>query len=254
LRLERISSSYFAETGEKAWWVRGLSWQPKSSPVVEGDMIYMSTWETSGDVAAPPQIPTFAEMLAKYDKNHDSKLSSDELAEDLKLQKSLWGIDLDKDGLLDAREWNQYRAVNSARNSLVAVRRGGQGDVTATNVVWSMEKFLPNCPSPLIYEGVMYLVKDGGILTALDPKTGKLLKQGRLTGALNTYYASPVAACGKVFLVSQQGKATVVKAGRDWELLAVNDLDDEAYATPAIFDNKLYLRTRSALYCFSDRK
>jgi len=115
-----------------------------------------------------------------------------------------------------------------------------------------MQKFLPNCPSPLIYQGVMYLVKDGGILTALDPKTGRILKQGRLAGALDTYYASPVGAAGKVFLLSQQGKATVIKAGADWEILAVNDLDDETFATPAILDDKLYLRTRGMLYCFSD--
>ena len=57
----------------------------------------------------------------------------------------------------------------------------------------------------------------GGILTALDPKTGKILKQGRLTGALDTYYSSPVAAAGKIFLISQKGKAAVVKAGADWE-------------------------------------
>ena len=60
-------------------------------------------------------------------------------------------------------------------------------------------------------------------------------------------------AAGKVFLLSQQGKATVIKAGADWEILAVNDLEDDTFATPAIFDNKLYLRTRGMLYCFSDK-
>ena len=100
----------------------------------------------------------------------------------------------------------------------------------------------------------MYVVKEGGILTALDPKTGKILKQGRLTGALDNYYASPVGAAGKVFLLSQQGKVTVVKAGPDWEILSVNDLDDDSYATPAIVGDKLYIRTRGMLYCFADKK
>jgi len=54
-------------------------------------------------------------------------------------------------------------------------------------------------------------------------------------------------------LLSEQGKATVIKAGADWEILAVNDLEDDTFATPAIFDNKLYLRTRGMLYCFSDK-
>jgi outer membrane protein assembly factor BamB len=100
----------------------------------------------------------------------------------------------------------------------------------------------------------MYLIKEGGILTALDPKTGAILKQERLTGALDEYYASPVGAAGKVFLASQQGKVTVVKAGAGWEILAVNDLDDDVYATPAIVDDKLYVRTHGTLYCFADKE
>ena len=100
----------------------------------------------------------------------------------------------------------------------------------------------------------MYLVKNGGILTTLDPKTGKILKQGRLRGALDEYYASPVAAAGKVFLLSQSGKATVVEAGANWEILKVNDLEDDSYATPAIVDDRLYVRTRGTLYCFADKE
>ena len=100
----------------------------------------------------------------------------------------------------------------------------------------------------------MYLIKDGGILTAVDPQTGNILKQGRLTGALDQYYASPVGAAGKVFFLSQQGKLTVVKAGADWEILAVNDLDEDSYATPAIIDDKLFVRTHGTLYCFSDKE
>ena len=97
------------------------------------------------------------------------------------------------------------------------------------------------------------MIKDGGILTALDPKTGKILKQGRLSGALGAYYSSPVGSAGMVFLASQEGKVTVIKAGADWQILAVNNMDDEAYATPAIVDNKLYMRTRGTIYCFGDK-
>ncbi|MGH8247260.1 MAG: PQQ-binding-like beta-propeller repeat protein, partial [Gammaproteobacteria bacterium] len=124
-----------------------------------------------------------------------------------------------------------------------------RGDV-ADSVVWRIQKFLPNVPSPLLYEGVLYLIKDGGIVTAADPKTGQILKQGRLAGAVDTYYSSPVAGAGKVYMISQSGKVSVLRAGRQWELLALNDLEDECYATPAILDNRLYVRTRGALYCF----
>jgi outer membrane protein assembly factor BamB len=161
---------------------------------------------------------------------------------------------MDFKGYIDEHDWDIYCAKNAARSNLLAIRHGGHGDLTDTNVIWSMQKYLPSCTSPLIYQGVMYVVKEGGILTALDPKTGKILKQGRLTGALDNYYASPVGAAGKVFLLSQQGKVTVVKAGPDWEILSVNDLDDDSYATPAIVGDKLYIRTRGMLYCFADKK
>ena len=74
-------------------------------------------------------------------------------------------------------------------------------------------KFLPNVPSPVLYEGVLYIVKDGGILTSLDPATGKILKQARLAGAPETYYSSPVAADGKIYTTSLEGKASVIRAG-----------------------------------------
>jgi outer membrane protein assembly factor BamB len=248
-------TAYYAATGEKAWWVRGLWWQAKQVPVIDSNTIYALAADTDG--ARQPEkneLPTFAELLAKYDANHDGKLTLNELSGDSEMRKSAPGIDRDGKGFFDERDWNIYRIKSAARNNLLAIRPGGHGDLTDTNVIWSMQKSLSCCTSPLIYQGVMYMVKDGGILTALDPKTGHILKQGRLTGALDQYYASPVGAAGKVFFLSQQGKVTVVKAGADWEILAVNDLDDESFATPAIVDDKLFVRTRGTLYCFSDKE
>ncbi len=95
------------------------------------------------------------------------------------------------------------------------------------------------------------MVKTGGIITSLDPATGRILKEGRSPGALGEYYASPVAADGKVFLANTEGKITVLKAGAEWEVLAVNEINDEVNATPALSDGRVYVRTRSALYCFS---
>jgi outer membrane protein assembly factor BamB len=96
-------------------------------------------------------------------------------------------------------------------------------------------------------------MKEGGVLTSLDPSTGAVLKQGRLREAPGDYYSSPVAADGKIFTISQEGKLTVLKAGGDWEVLATNDLDDICHATPAIAGGKIYLRTRNTLYCFGEK-
>jgi outer membrane protein assembly factor BamB len=245
-------TSYNADTGEKLWWIGGMSWQPKSSPVIDGDMIYAHWWEAGGESETSTETPAFDDMLSKYDGNRDGKLSAEELQAEPRLVKGFAETDLNFDGLLDARDWEFYRARRASRNAIIAVKHGGRGDLTNSNLVWRMQKFLPNVPSPLVYGGVLYLVKDGGIVTSLDPKTGKILKQGRLEGALDTYYSSPVGAAGMVYMLSQSGKASVLKAGGEWEILAVNDLDDECYATPAIVENRLYIRTRGTLYCFQD--
>jgi outer membrane protein assembly factor BamB len=133
---------------------------------------------------------------------------------------------------------------------VTAVRLSGQGDVTTSHVVWRLQKGYPNIPAPLIYRGVMYLMKEGGIVSTLDPASGQVLKQGRTPDALEEYYASPVAADGKVYVVSASGKVTVLKADAQWEILATNDLGEEVWATPAIAGNNLFIRTRSALYSF----
>jgi hypothetical protein len=200
-------------------------------------------------VETPTETPTFEETLEKYDANKDGKLSPEELPE--RMRNGFVDLDLDRNGYVDQREWEFYRARRSARNSLLAVRHGGRGDLTATNVVWSMQKFLPNVPSPLYLENVLYIVKDGGILTSLDPANGKILKQSRLTGAPGTYYSSPVAGDGKIYTISLEGKVSVIHAGAQWEVLVVNELGDECLATPAIAEDRLYVRTRGTLYCFA---
>lgn len=243
-------TSYRADNGKKLWWVRGFSWQPKSLPVIDGDMIYVHGWEGGGEAAQPAETPAWEEALALYDRNKDGKITQDEV--DPKIQRDFYLLDLDSKGYLTLRDWDFYRARRAARNTLLAIKHGGRGDLSQSAVVWRMQKFLPNVPSPLIYQGVLYLVKDGGILSSVDPKTGTILKQARLTGALDTYYSSPVAAAGKIYLFSQTGIATVLKAGREWEILASNDMDEQVFATPAIVDNKLYVRTRGALYCFQN--
>ena len=77
-----------------------------------------------------------------------------------------------------------------------------------------------------------------------------MLKAGRVDGAIGAYSASPVAADGKIFLTSEEGKVVVLRAGREWEVIAVNDVREDCHATPALSEGKIYLRSRDALYCF----
>ena len=241
--------SYSAETGEKLWWASGGGWQPKSTPVVANGMIYSNSWEGGGPT--PGQIiPTYAELLEKGDANGDGKLAEAEF-KIARPKMSFENTDLDENKFIDTRDWQFYTYRKNSPSSLMAVRPSGRGDITKSgSVAWTLEKFLPNAPSPLVYKGVLYLVKDGGILTSLNPETGEVLKQGRLTGALDKYYSSPVGADGKIYMFDQLGKGTVVKAGAQWEVLSSSDFGEEVFATPAIVDNRIYIRTSGNLYCF----
>ena len=79
---------------------------------------------------------------------------------------------------------------------------------------------------------MLYTLKEGGILTSFDRTTGEIVKQARVQGALGAYFSSPVAADGKIYAVSEDGKAAVIRAGAQWEILAVNDLGDGAGPRP----------------------
>jgi len=243
-------TSYSAENGEKVWWITGLPSEMKSVPVIGGNTVYITGYNTpENDPGNHVKIPSFDEALAKDDANHDGKLSRAEI-HDEKLKLYFQFEDLNRDGFIDRDEWRVYQATMEAENGLLALRLGGRGDVTRTSLRWKYQKSVPQLPSPLLYRNVLYMINDGGVLSTFDPETGSTLQQTRLRGAIDHYYASPVAADGKVFLISQSGVVSVLSADARPETLAVNELDDECYATPAIADGRLYIRTRSALYCF----
>jgi outer membrane protein assembly factor BamB len=245
-------TSYSVDTGKAIWWVGGLTWQLKPTPVLGKGVVYVQNWAGGSDTGQQEDLPPFEEVLSRLDKNHDSKLSKEEI-NDPKILKSWREVDLDDDGVLDQRDWKFYRSRRAAHNGLIAFRLGGQGDMTEKSLLWRYEKSLPNVPSPLFYKDVLYMLKEGGIFTSLDPATGKVLKQARLLGALGDYFSSPVAADDKIYAISEEGKAVVIKPGAEWEILAVNDLADSCKATPAIADSRMYIRTHGALYCFAKR-
>ncbi len=241
-------TAYSIVGGEPLWFVRGLTCQPKSAPTIAGDTLYFNGWTTGNDTGQQVDLPTFAEVIATTDANHDAKLSQSELPQPWQPTGTWRAIDLDRDGFLNEREWTFFRTRRAARNGLLAVKLGGSGDVTDTHVLWRFEKSLPDVPAPLVYQEVVFLVRSGGIVTTLQAQTGKVFKQARLTGALDDYYASPIGVDGKVYIASEHGKVVVLRAAGDWEILAINDFDSDIYATPAIGEGKLYIRTQNALY------
>jgi hypothetical protein len=243
-------TGYALETGEKLWWARVLTYQVKSVPVLDGDVIYFNGWAPGGEPDLRLMLPDFPEMRERFDGDKDGELSKTEIPKEW--LPASWDMqDLNKNGTLDARDWLYYQGRRTSENALLAIRLGGRGDVTASHVLWRFQKSLPDVPSVLLYRGLLYAIRNGGILTTLDPKSGDAVKQGRVREAMESYYASPVGADGKVYLASEVGKVSVLRADDDWEVLATNDLREPVYATPAIEDGKIYLRTNSTLYCFA---
>jgi outer membrane protein assembly factor BamB len=241
-------TAYSIVDGRTLWFVRGLTCQPKSAPTIVGDILYFSGWTSGNDAGEQVDLPAFADVIAAADANHDGKLAQSELPQPWQPTGKWRAVDLDRDGVLNEREWTFFRIRRASRNGLLAVKLGGTGDVTDTNVLWRFEKSLPDVPSALVYQDVVFLVRSGGIATTLDAHTGKVLKQGRLTGALDDYYASPVGVDGKVYAASEHGKVVVLRAAGNWAILAINEFDSEIYATPAISEGRMYIRTQNALY------
>ena len=236
---------YDLATGTPRWWMRIASNGSLGTPVSLGDTLLVSTL-----AAAEPWIPEFGATLEKYDRDKDGRVSSAEFKTDDFAEHFGW-LDDDGDGFVDRREWDFARDTGVGEFGVLALRPDqARGQLAPTAIRWRFQKNLPFVPAPLVYQDVIYLVRDGGIITTVDPATGRLLKEGRSKEALGEYYASPVAADGKVYLASTEGKVTVLKAGAQWEVLAVTDLAEEIHATPALGGGRVYVRTRGALYCF----
>jgi outer membrane protein assembly factor BamB len=241
---------YDFESGHELWTVRGISRIVIMTPVVGADgMLYVAAWAPGGDETERIDVAAFAEFVAMYDKNRNGTLEEDEFP-DGPVRQRFRQFDRDKTGTVTKDEYESMRGIfEQAHNVIVAIKPGGTGDITKTHVIWKYGKLLPYCPSPVVVNGLVFMVKDGGIVSCLDATTGQPTKQGRVSGTAG-YYSSPVAGDGRVYLLSQRGELTVISAEAQWRELASARFGEDAYATPALVDGRIYLRTVGHLYCF----
>ncbi len=243
--------AYDAATGAERWRVRGMPSGACTTPVVGGGLLYAGGW-MPGKSDSP--FPTWQSLAEKFDKNTDDALSDDEMQGEGSYLKS---FDFDKNGKLEKAEWTGIiDRLQAGENCMLGIKPGGSGDATATQVAWKATKGLPYVPSPLYYDGRLYWVKDGGIATCVDAKTGQAAySEVRLKEASGSYYSSPVAADGRIYVASMKGMLTVFKAGGTQpEIVHQADFGEAIDATPALVGDKLYLRTRSKLMAFGPAK
>ena len=143
------------------------------------------------------------------------------------------------------RDGVAYIVTGLMHPELWAVKTSGSGDVTDTEVLWRLKTSVAKTASPVLVDGLIYMVSDDGVASCVEAASGDVVWKKRIGGR---YASSPIVADGRVYFCNQDGVTTVIEPGREYKLLATNQLDDGFMASPAVAGNALYLRTKSHLY------
>ena len=164
-------------------------------------------------------------------------------------------IDTNRDGFVVMDEWaplytNKPNAPG--RNVMLGISSNGKGNITQTNVLWELKKGLPYVASPLIYRNRVYLAAKGGFMTCVDLQTGKPLYQKERLGIGGEYYASPIAVDNNIIVCAHRGNVFLVKATKKMDIVHSTNLNEKIFATPAIADSKIYIRSEAHLWSFGD--
>ena len=243
--------AYDLESGRETWSLAGMPSFTCTTPVVGDGLLFFAGW-SPGKGDAP--LPNFEQTAASFDKNKDNAITRDEV-KGTPLEAFFRAQDVNGDGRLTAEDAAAMkRMMAQGENTLVAVRPGGKGDLGSEFVVWKQTRGLPYVHSPLFYRGHLYVVKDGGMVSCYEAKTGKVVYQQERLNALGIYYASPVAADGRIIVASLDGKVTVFSAGGETPVILHRaDFKERISGTPALVANQLYLRTATALCAFGSQ-
>ena len=248
-----------------------------TSPVLAGDLVIIQADEDSGDHSA----------LVAFDKNTGEEVWRIARPVQLSWATPTLVTGLERDELVTVgNEWiisydpvngdelwrMQGLEANAIHRPLVhgnmiiatagypqkvikAVRLGGSGDLTDTDyLVWSYNKGTAYVPSNLAYDGYVYLLNDQGILTCLDANTGKIVYEGGRMPVAQRFSASPVAFDGKFLMSGNDGEVFVIQAGPDFEVLSVNSMAESIWASPAIANGRIYIRTLDHLWAIERKE
>jgi outer membrane protein assembly factor BamB len=268
---------YDPGTGQERWYANGFSRETISSPVAGNGHLYVSASMRGGfgDDEFDPE-PFWLAML-QFDVNGDKRIGREEITEHFTMpirpelppghpgfgiplsddpaarKRQQEGIftwrDKNKDGFWTREEFIEDMSYDRARPNLAAIRPGGEGDVTDTHVSWNLRRGIPEIPSPVFHENRLYIVRDGGIVSSVNAKTGAVVYRER-TGARGQYTASPVIAGGHLFLTSARGVITVATTGDAFTIVHQEDFGVPMFATPALDEDSLYVRTEESVMAF----
>jgi outer membrane protein assembly factor BamB len=228
------------QTGKTVWKTdRSFRWDDQSDPTA-------SAMIRDGDRHKAHSTPLIVNINGKHQMLSTAARSA--YAYDPQTGKELWRIHHDAWSAAPIPVYSQglaFLITGSGKTQLLGVRVDGQGDVTDTHVAWHFDTSVARTASPILVDGLLYMVADDGTTHCLEAATGTQVWRQRLPGK---YAASPIYGDGRLYFCSQQGVTTVVKPGRTFESLATNTLEGSFMASPAVSGKALYLRTKTHLY------
>jgi outer membrane protein assembly factor BamB len=247
---------YDLKTGEEKWFIASMPTGPCASPFVADGTLFFAGWAPGGPDDKENQLPSFDDVLKQAGADKEGALSRDK-AQKTFVKNFFDVLDANKDGKITRDEWDRVlKMIAEGKNCAFAVAPGGTGDITGSHLIWKKTRGLPYVSSAIVYRGQVVMVKEGGMVSAYDAKTGQEVYVQERVAAPGSYYASPVAANGHIYFTSlKDGTVTVLKAGTAKpEVVAKNPkFGERVSATPAIADNTLYLRTATKLYAFAEK-
>ena len=265
----RSVQAFDIKTGQTVWTAKCAT-TATSTPVVAGNEIIVAAWNKLGEPDLRPPFPTFEKLLADHDQNDNQLIERKEFPK-------LWifhrpeGIEAAMNGApvswkhankngdanLNREEWEKavdelerFRAGYET-HGLLAIPIDSEGFVAAEDVRTLAIDGIPEVPSPIFDGTHVYLVKNGGLLTCINLAEGERVYRTRTRGK-GTHYASPLIADGKLYTFAGDGQISVIELGPSHRILAQNRMPDGVYATPAIIDGVIYVRTHSTLYAFQE--
>ena len=253
-------NAYALEDGRELWSLPGVTYEPCVTPTIGEGFVFVTSYnmKLNSEAIRPPE---WTDLLAELDTDGNGELTLKETKPNKSVisradadgegDHPLWGfhkyLDADTSGAINRAEWQKlldWIDTFPYENALMAIKPDASAEI-----VWRVEKGIPECPSPLYYDGHVIMVKNGGLTTCVDAKNGEI-QFSEYLGAGGPYYASPVAGDGKIYAASVRGTVTVFKAGKKLKVISRNDLGERISATPALVDGKIYVRTDKHLYAF----
>ncbi len=258
--------SFDPATGKPLWTYDGITTFPCTTAVGDADTLYFAAWSTSNATGRSLMEATFGRSLElsdeeianprilfeRLDTDGDGRVMGDEVPES-RAKDAFSFVDANGSGSWEVEELQGFANLEEApgKNIMLAIKRGGEGDLGPDDLRWTWRRGLPYVASPLLYQDRIWLFKAGGIATCLDAKTGEAIFDRERLEDNSEYYLSPVGAAGHVIAGAAAGTMVVLKAtGDELDVVHSTYFEEGLYGTPAVLDGKIYMRTTTTMYAF----